>query len=308
MSAQGVGGDGAAVDPFTVRALTERLRAAARDADGSRSPQEADLEARTLNQLTAMNNELTDLQRELVARNAELDGINEWKDHVLGMVAHDLRGPLTAIRGFAELLSHVLAKDISEQQMDMVQQIVRSSDRLGGMIDDLLDAGALRAGQMRVDLQDDADVVAAVRYAVDELRPMAGDKNVHIQMRADEEPVWWAVDPPKLGQMVTNLVSNAIKYSPMDTTVLVECVVDEVDLVLRVTDQGPGMGEADLALLFKPYGVTSVRATGGEKSLGLGLMIVKAIAAGHGGTVGVISEVGVGSTFEVRLPPPAPKA
>ncbi len=297
-------------------ALAERVREAARRAaerhaaeahDGMRPIRVAPPAMRpgeaALEEVSRVNTELTNLQRELASRNAELDRLNERKNQLLGMVAHDLRNPLGTIRGFAELLAWELEDVLDDSGHGMLREIVDSSERLSRMIDDLLDASALEAGELALHLEADVDIASIVAATTRLHRTTAERKAIQLSHAVDADAeLLVSGDPVKLGQVISNLLSNAIKYSHRDTTVTVSLGLEGDDVVLRVQDQGQGMKDDDLARLFTAYGTTSVAPTAGERSIGLGLTIVKTIVEGHGGTIEVASTSGVGSTFTVRLP------
>jgi len=172
------------------------------------------------------------------------------------------------------------------------------------LLNDLLDISQIEAGKLDLHLED-VDLRALVQENVHLNRIIAGKKNIKIELVCpDAVPL--RADPSKLEQVLSNLISNAIKYSFPDTTVTVTLEPVGNEVAIRVRDQGQGIPAAELHKLFEEFQKTSVKSTAGEKSTGLGLAIVKKIVEGHGGRISVLSEVGHGSTFQVSLPLHAP--
>lgn len=277
--------------------LTNRLRAALRHQAG------ADEVAGTLDELTQLNNDLTNLHRELAQKAAELERSNRRRNEMLGMAAHDLRNPLGAILGFAELLSMRAGDRLTEKERMMLDQIVASSGRMTRLIGDLLDLSAIDAGELRLDVQA-VDLVALVAESapLDADVAGAGKKDIALDLDLPEDPVVVEADAHKLGQVLSNLVSNAVKYSQPGTTLRVRVRARDDVAALEVQDEGQGIPEDERDRLFQPFGRASVETTAGESSTGLGLAIVQRIVEGHGGRIAVDSQVGVGSTFRVELP------
>lgn len=247
-----------------------------------------------------LNNELTGLQRELAKKSRELERLNERKNEVLGMVAHDLRNPLGVISGYAKLMTSGITGELNERQSDMMGRIGLTSSHMLGMVDDLLDISAIESG--RVELETEAiDPGALLSEAVSLSQSMAASKNIELVLEAGPLPGIRA-DNGKLRQVIDNLLSNAIKYSHPESRVRVMAVEEEGMLRVDVIDQGQGIPEEELGSLFRVFGKTSVKSTAGEKSTGLGLAIVKKIVDTHGGRIWAESEVGKGSTFSFTVP------
>jgi hypothetical protein len=133
-------------------------------------------------------------------------------------------------------------------------------------------------------------------------RVLASNKDIEIQTAIDGPLPKMRLDPDKIEQVLNNLISNAIKYSHPNSTITVQLTREDTHVLLSVQDEGQGIPAEDIDKLFKPFQRTSVQSTAGEKSTGLGLVIVKRIVKGHGGKIWVESEVGEGSTFFVSLP------
>jgi two-component system, OmpR family, phosphate regulon sensor histidine kinase PhoR len=216
-------------------------------------------------------------------------------------VSHELKTPVTSIKGFAETLEDG-ALDDPETARRFVGIIVGQADRLNSIIGDLLSLSTLeqRDGESRLTLQR-ADVCDVIRVAVEVCEPKAQAKAISIVV-ACESCLLGAVNTPLLEQAVVNLIDNAVKYSPEGSRVEVGLAETDEEIVIVVTDHGPGIPREHLPRLFERfYRVDKARSRdlGGT---GLGLAIVKHIAQAHGGRVSVDSRVGVGSSFRIHLP------
>ncbi|MEX2531986.1 MAG: HAMP domain-containing sensor histidine kinase [Gemmatimonadota bacterium] len=263
------------------------------------TPQGADAEA--YDDLTRVNNELANLQREMARKNVELERLNQEKTHFVGMAAHDLRTPLGVILGYSRFLEREIGTELTDEQTTFLTTIREMSAFMLRMIDDLLDVSAIESGRLALALEE-CDIASLVRNNIRLNRALAGSKDISIEYEETDPPSSCLCDPDKVEQVLNNLVANAIKFSERGTTVHVRLQGDQEGVTVTVQDEGQGIPEDELPRLFKPFGTTSVRATDGEGSTGLGLAIVRRIVEGHGGTVGVESEAGVGSTFTFSLP------
>lgn len=254
-----------------------------------------------LQELTLLNNELVTTQRELAGKNAKLDLLNKEKNHFLGMAAHDLRSPLSEIIMLSYMLVDSTADEMGTANKEMVEQIRDSGEFMLGLINDFLDVASIESGALRLQ-KSEVDLPALVAKTVMTNRVPAGEKEIRIGLLCDEDIPATVLDPDKIEQVLNNLISNAIKYSPPGAKVDVHLRRRDYQVLITVSDTGQGIPAEQQHQLFKPFGLTSVRSTGGERSVGLGLHIVKQIVEGHGGTVLVESKSGEGSTFTVVLP------
>jgi len=244
------------------------------------------------------------LQHERQAR-AEAEAANQAKDEFVSTVSHELRTPLQGILGWTQFLSRLIrGKDTAPtaQIGTQLHTIERNARSLARMIDDLLDvsraiSGKLSLSTRRVDL---ADILQA---AVDVSRPAAAAKGVQLNLELKEPPLWMVGDGDRLRQVVINVVSNAVKFTPAGGRVQVRAQRVDDRLELRVLDTGIGIAPELLPRIFERYvqgSVSSARQYGG---LGLGLAIVKHLVELHGGQVGVSSAgAGRGAEFTVSLP------
>ena len=277
--------------------LTNRVRTLEGDSRPSRRSAEEPL----FEEFTRLNNELADAQRELAKKNAALAELNEQKNRLLGMAAHDLRNPLGVIMSYAKFLDRIAGAKLDAKELQFVAQIGKSSEFMLRLLEDLLDVSQIESGKLNLALAP-VDLAALVDNNVALNRVLAGAKQIDIalEMPAGLPPV--QADATKIEQVLNNLVSNAVKYSHPGTMVRVSVVEADGEIVVAVRDQGQGIPEAELSRLFQPFSKTSVKSTAGEKSTGLGLAITRKIVEGHGGRIRVASRVGEGSTFSFSLP------
>ncbi|HEY9721176.1 MAG TPA: PAS domain-containing sensor histidine kinase, partial [Oscillatoriaceae cyanobacterium] len=227
----------------------------------------------------------------------ELDRI---KDDFLHAVSHDLRTPLSSIRGYSEFLADDLAGSLSPGQREYVAQIEKGAIRLEGMVNDLLDFARIEAGTFRLDCGQ-TDLRALIRGVADSLRPLIEEAKLTLTVSLPETPLTANLDSERIERVLFNLLTNAIKFTERGGRIALRARAEGPHLLCEIVDTGIGIAKEDLAKLFRRF---SQLDTGRNKrgGTGLGLSISKAIVEAHGGTIGVSSEPGSGSTFWFRLP------
>ncbi|MEO5347501.1 MAG: response regulator [Magnetococcus sp. YQC-9] len=234
----------------------------------------------------------------LQRQRCHLRELNELKNRFLGMAAHDLRNPLNSIAGLSEIL---LTMPLEEsEKRDFIHTIHEVSGQMLQLIHDLLDVSTIESGQFVLEKRS-CDVVALLGERLELLRVTARDKEVTI--REDFQatrPI--LADPDRLAQVIDNLVSNAIKFSPSGSEITVRCGYMHERLFLQVVDQGPGIPDAERHRLFGAFQRLSTRPTAQEKSTGLGLSIVKRIVDAHHGEIVVANNADCGAIFTCFLP------
>lgn len=258
---------------------------------------------RLVSQLTTANEMLEQRVRERTAElheaNATLTRINMEKDAVMGMVAHDLRGPVASIQMCAELL-HDFTPD-QQEYTEFVDMIEDTSKNALCLINDLLDIAAIEAGHLVIEPQ--LVMVPSWLQHIEQLNYLIGErKGIRLVVQIEDTLPQVRFDPRRLEQVLNNFLSNAFKYSHANTTVALNIWRQEHDLLLSVTDEGQGIPSTEIAQLFQRFQRASSRPTAAEQSTGLGLAICKRIIELHGGEINVQSIVGSGSTFTIRLP------
>jgi len=233
--------------------------------------------------------------------------LERQKEAFLASLAHDLKTPLTSIKGFAQLLERRLGRedtiDLERTQRD-VAQIVATSARMVAQIDELQDIARLQVGEVLSLDRCLTDLPALVQQVLDHYQSIIGDHTV--VLNAPSAPVIGTWDPVRLERVVVNLLSNAAKYSPPDSSITVEIDREQSPdgrswALLRVSDQGIGIPQAELSRVFERfYRASNVQET--IPGAGIGLAGVRQIIEQHGGAVTALSPEGAGATFTIRLP------
>lgn len=239
------------------------------------------------------------LERERVARR-DAEAANRAKDEFLAMVSHELRTPLNAILGWARMLrSGTLPAEKIEKALATVERNAVAQTRL---IEDLMDMSRILSGKLTNEPRP-IQFVSVVQAAVDTVRPAAESKGVALQLRSEIEAGDMNGDPSRLQQMICNLLTNAIKFTPSGGTVVVALEHVDADLRLSVIDSGAGIETAFLPYVFDRFRQGKAGTTRAHGGLGLGLALVKHVVELHEGSVEARSEgPGKGASFIVTLP------
>jgi signal transduction histidine kinase len=215
-------------------------------------------------------------------------------------VSHELRTPLTSIIGYLDLLDDDASAGMTTEQRTFLSVVHRSAHRLRELVGDLLLVAEAEGGLLALDLQEvDLGVLAA--DCVEAARPSADAKEIQLSLNREEERRIQG-DPTRLAQMMDNLVSNAIKFTPAGGRVAVRTSFENGQALFEVTDTGFGIAPADEARLFDRFFRGRPAIDNAVRGTGLGLTITKAIVEAHKGSITVKSTLGRESTFLVRLP------
>jgi PAS domain S-box-containing protein len=230
----------------------------------------------------------------------ELARIDEMKNEFISIVSHELRTPLTAIKGFTDLILEGEVGEISESQREFLEIVQSNSDRLVALINDMLDISRIESGRIVLSL-DDVHVASIVERTLTTLRPVFSEKGLNLQTEIDEELAPVVADEARLLQVLTNLISNACKYTPNGGWVTIRAEALDSQVAISVSDTGIGIPPDALPQVFsKFYRVDqAAREVGGT---GLGLAITKSLVEMHGGRINIASRVGVGTTVRFTLP------
>jgi signal transduction histidine kinase len=248
--------------------------------------------------LRRVTRELEARNRQLAEQNERLRQLDALKDEFISLVSHELRTPLTSIRGYVELLGDDAG--LSDEQRRFLGIVDRNAGRLLDLVSDLLFLAQVDAGRMTFDLRP-VDLEAIVLDCVESSLPAAAAKGV--DLRADTERVADVEgDPARLAQVLDNLVSNAIKFTPDGGRVDVRLVRAGGSAVLEVQDTGHGLAEDEQAHLFERFFRSSRAAEDAIPGTGLGLAIAKTIVERQGGRIALESSVDAGTTVRVELP------
>ena len=235
-------------------------------------------------------------------QNEQLKQLDRMKDDFIALVSHELRTPLTSICGYLELLSDD-AEDggIGEIHRDSIRVIERNSERLLRLVEDLLLTAQVAAGNL-VLAPADFDVAEALERAADSARPLAAARGIELVASAVRSLPILHGDVHRIGQVIDNLVSNALKFTPPGGTIELTAARSDGGVVIAVTDSGVGIPPDDLRRLFERFYRTDSAQRDGIPGIGLGLAIARAIVEAHEGTIAVESTPGVGTTFRIELP------
>lgn len=252
-------------------------------------------------EILALNSDLNNKTRELHRSNAELAVLNRLKNEFLGMAAHDLRKPVGVTETYLGFVLDEAGRDLSEEHFDLLQTARDMNRSMSRLIDDFLDVSIIESGQLELELAPASMAEVAERVRV-LLRPKAERNDVRLMMDIENGDEDILIDAAKVEQVLANLVSNALEHSDSGSEVRV-CVEEREDVVTAtVEDQGDGIGRDQLETLFNAFARGRTPKAGGDRSVGLGLMISKKIVDAHGGSIDVKSESGKGSVFTVTLP------
>jgi two-component system sensor histidine kinase/response regulator len=244
--------------------------------------------------------ELKHARDTIIRYGQELSRLNEEKNEFMGIAAHDLRSPLNAVKGYAEMMLEESTMPIPERA-ELLGRIHDATQRMAEMVQNLLDANRIERGEMKLNLAaiDLRPVLAAVAEGQ---RPRALAKQQTIHLQDGAAPGTVLADRNVMVQVLENLVSNAVKYSPPAKQILVRLKQEASTVRIEVKDEGPGLSPDDQKKLFGKFARLSAKPTGGEHSTGLGLSIVKKMVEAMNGKVWCESEPGKGATFIVALP------
>jgi signal transduction histidine kinase/CheY-like chemotaxis protein/HAMP domain-containing protein len=242
--------------------------------------------------------------------------LEQAKSDFVATASHELRSPLTSIKGFIELLQTTENENLSERQLEFIEIALQSTDRLVDLVNDLLDVARIESGEYEIQSRP-CDLRATVEEVVALMAPRIEDKRQRLVVQIDEPRPPALADPARVRQIVTNLLTNAHLYTGENGTITVRLEGDARATRIAVGDSGRGMSSDDARRVFERFyrGATNDRRGPGT---GLGLSIVKSLVELHGGSIDVASAIGRGTTFTISLPtapggqlsiaPPAPLA
>jgi len=230
--------------------------------------------------------------------------LDTMKSEFVATVSHDLRSPLTLMRGYATMLDMV--GDLNEQQQTYVRKIISGVENMARLVNNLLDLGRIEVG---VGLEvDSVPVLDILERVTGPLQHQASAKDITLAVELPRDmPHAVQADGALLHQAVYNLVENAIKYTPNGGRVTVSAHSTSDQLTFKISDSGIGISKEDMPRLFEKFYRGSHREARAQQGSGLGLAIVRSIAERHGGKVWVESELGKGSTFHLQVPLAQPK-
>lgn len=240
-------------------------------------------------------------QIEIQQRNEELARADRLKSEFLANMSHELRTPLTAILGFAELLKEELFGELNRKQSQYVGDIYKSGDHLLSLINDILDLSKIEAGHMDLN-RDRHNIAELIDSVIGIMKERARKANIHITTTIPGGLDALFVDGRKVKQVLFNLISNAVKFTPEGGNVTISVVENEDRIEIQVQDTGIGISQQDQQKLFQEFSQLDSSLTKTHEGTGLGLVLSKRFVELHGGKIWLDSTVGKGSTFVFSLP------
>lgn len=240
------------------------------------------------------------LAHQLQEKNGELEQLNGWKDDMVSIVAHDLRNPTSAIEMYANYLIEELP-DLADEPKFCLGNIKTLVTEVLMMLRELLDSSHFENGKINI-YPDMVELNAFFEPIVRRMNLLFGQKGVTYSLDLNGAPKSWTFDGKRVAQALENLLSNAGKFSALDSVVDIQVRDIGAYLHIAVTDKGPGIPESEIPLIFQKFHKGSAKPTAGEASTGLGLAIAKQIVEQHHGKIVVNSTMGEGSTFSIFLP------
>jgi len=241
-------------------------------------------------------------EADAIRARVDLQTVINLKEQLVSTVSHELRTPVTSIAGSLALLRSGVGGLLTDRSATLVDIAARNAERLKLLVNDLLDMDRLESGRLTMSLAD-VDLIALLRTAIDENRPFATTAGVTLHLSVPATPLHVETDGDRLCQAVTNLISNAAKFSPAGSTVHVALEAKGGVAHIRVADEGPGVPEDFRSRLFDRFSqAETVSSAANLPGTGLGLAITKGIIEQLGGTIRLDEAVPRGATFEIGLP------
>lgn len=240
------------------------------------------------------------LAQELQQKNQQLEQLNDLKDEMVGIVAHDLRNPISAVEMYTDYLIEELPDLPEEPKSFLLNTKILVSEVLT-MLSELLDISNFETGKIKVN-SEVVDIQSFLKPIIERMNLLFSQKEIRYQLDLDEAPETGIFDKKRIAQVLENLLTNAAKFSEPDKSVTVRVEKQDGWLQIAVIDNGQGIPEDEIQKVFQKFHRGSVKPTAGESSTGLGLAIAKQIVEQHQGKLVVNSTSGKGSTFTIILP------
>jgi signal transduction histidine kinase len=235
-------------------------------------------------------------------KNDELRDLNKRKNTLLGIAAHDLRSPLSNVQMAANMLADVELQLSAEEQRVIINELVNQSNYMMDLLNDLLDVSHIESGKFSVTPQR-IEIMPFLENVQQRHAQASQSKDVHLKLkRTPKRSAAVSADPLRLQQVFDNLISNAVKFSPLGGQIYLRAVSKGACWRFEVQDEGPGISKPDQKQLFQDFARLPIRPVNGERSTGLGLAIARRVIEAHKGSIGVDSVPGKGATFWFTLP------
>jgi PAS domain S-box-containing protein len=256
--------------------------------------------ARDVTQVKKWSQQISQQNQELELRNREVERATQMKSKFLASMSHELRTPLNAIVGFSDLLAEQTAGGLNDKQKRFVNHIKQGSSHLLQLINDILDLSKIEAGQLELRCEG-FRVKDALPEVLSTIRPLAMAKNIQVQDSLETDCAVYA-DRVRFKQILYNLISNAVKFTPKEGRIDIDCHKDGNLVRISVTDTGIGIRAEDQIVIFDEFRQVEGTAEVTHQGTGLGLAITKRLVEQQGGNISVESEPGKGSRFIFTLP------
>lgn len=227
-------------------------------------------------------------------------GLNELKNKFLGMAAHDLRSPLSIFKGYIGLLKNKHLGDITDRQIDAINDMEDMAERMSILIDEILDLNVIEAGQLILEKKK-INLKTFLEKCHKNYSLLAREKSIHMKLEVEDD-IEVFIDKNRIEQVIGNLITNGIKFSYSNTVIILKARALEDNVIVSVIDEGPGIPQNKIHLLFTEFSRGINDPTGGETSTGLGLVISKRIIEAHGGCLWVENRAEKGSIFSFSMP------
>jgi signal transduction histidine kinase len=228
----------------------------------------------------------------------QAEAVSRAREEAIAIVSHDLRNPISSIAANVDALKRRLQHRDPDGLLGRVEAVQRGVVRMNSLVSDLLDTARIQAGNLSIAPHVE-DVVAIVRQAADLLQPLLAEKQQHLDLRVPGHVLSAHCDRERVLQVLSNLVGNAIKFSPAEATIAVEVSARANEVLVLVSDRGSGISAEQLPRIFEPYWQAAQER---RQGLGLGLAIAKGIVEAHGTRIWAESRAGLGSQFFFTLP------
>jgi len=265
-------------------------------------------------QLEKINRELEEKQQQIYRQNIQLQEVSRLKSEFLATMSHELRTPLNAIIGFSQILLNGKKGQVNQVQHDMLSRVLSNGRHLLELISDILEISKIEAGRLELEPRS-MDLSELVKETVEELRSLATQKKLDLQVEIDLADPVITNDPTRVRQVLINLLSNAIKFTSSGSVVVaveslpVDCEDDSDSkanaselISLSVTDTGCGISEQDRPFIFEAFHQSDQKMNRHHAGTGLGLAITYSLVKMMQGEITVESQVDCGSTFQIKIP------
>ncbi len=247
----------------------------------------------------ANNNVLVKLNRQVNNQKIELEKINKAKDRIMNVVAHDLRNPIGAIANFLDIVT--IKYQHSEAEENILNNVQKAAVRSLHLINDLLEVNKIQSGELEID-KAPTDAASLIKQCINQVAYKSVTKQQHILFNSPASTIIINIDEEKIQRVLINLLDNAIKFSFVNTEIVVNLYQQSANIIIEIQDKGMGIPANIKEHLFENSIATKRKGTNNEPSNGLGLSICKQIIDAHKGEIMVTSKEGIGTTFTIHLP------